>query len=253
MTSLVLLDSDRSVRTLTLNRPERLNALGPQLREALAEAVAETAELDAKIVVIQGAGRAFSAGADLKEPAERKDTWQERRREAGKWGRLLDAVEALPQVTIASMHGPVIGGAFLLAAACDFRVATPDTKLSIPELALGIPLTWGGVPRLVREVGLPRARELILTGRTLSADEALDWGFVHRVGDREQETNKLIEELDAMPHAPLAMSKEALNAYGRTLVSHEAAWADADLLYGAGNEEESRQAARDYMERLRKQ
>src|SRR5947209_5854913 len=109
------------VRTITLNRPERLNALGPQVREALEKAVAKTAESDAKIVVIQGEGKAFSAGADLKEPAQRKETWQGNRREAGRWGRLLDAIEALPQVTIASMHGPVIGGAFLIAAACDLR------------------------------------------------------------------------------------------------------------------------------------
>ena len=127
-------------------------------------------------------------------------------------------------------------------------------------LALLLVLTSYDSFRELRQAGLSArqvsatlqetARELILTGRTITADEALDWGFVHRVGDRESETNKLVEELKAMPHAPLAITKEALRAYGRTVVSHEAAWADADLLYVAGTQAESRQAARDYLDRL---
>jgi enoyl-CoA hydratase/carnithine racemase len=167
-----------------------------------------------------------------------------------RWGRLLDAIEALPQVTIASLHGPVIGGAVLLAVACDLRVAAPDLHLSIPELALGIPLTWGGVPRLAREIGISRARELILTGHVVGAAQALAWGLVHRVGDRETGTKKLVEELLAMPEAPLAITKDALRAYGRTIVSHEASWADADLLESSRNNDESREAARAYFEKL---
>jgi enoyl-CoA hydratase/carnithine racemase len=241
---------DGLVRTLTLDRPERLNALGPQMREALENAVSETADSDARVVVLQGAGRCFSAGADLKDAEPTQPTWQRRRRGAGRWGRLLDAIEALPQVTIASLHGHVIGGAVLIAMSCDMRVAAADVQLSIPELAIGIPLTWGGVPRLVREIGMPRTRELVLTGHVVGAAQALAWGLVHRVGDRESETRRLVDELLAMPEGPLAITKDALRAYGRSVVAHEGAWADADLLESSRSNEESRAAAAAYFERF---
>jgi enoyl-CoA hydratase/carnithine racemase len=240
----------KGVRTITLDRPERLNALGPQVREALENAVADTAGSEVRVVVFQGEGRCFSAGADLKDPEPPQSTWQGRRRAAGRWGRLLDAIEALPQVTIASLHGHVIGGAVLLAVSCDLRVAAPDVQLSIPELALGIPLTWGGVPRLVREIGMPRTRELVLTGHVVGAVQALAWGLVHRVGDRDAETKKLIEELLAMPEGPVSITKDSLRAYGHSVVAHEAAWADADLLDSSRSNDESREAAARYFERF---
>lgn len=239
------------VRTITLDRPDRLNALGREMREGLEAAVADAADSDARVVVLEGAGRAFSAGADLKDADDVADaTWQQRRRASGRWGRLLDAIEGLPSVTVASLHGHVIGGAVLLAVACDLRVAAPDVRLRIPELALGIPLTWGGVPRLVREIGMPRTRELVLTGHVVGAAQALAWGLAHRVGDRETETKRLVDELLAMPEAPLAITKDALRAYGRTAVSLEAAWADPDLLDAARGQAESRQAALEYARRL---
>ena len=247
---MVRLTDDGAVRTITLDRPERLNALGSQVREALESAVTETAASDARVVVLAGEGRCFSAGADLKDPEPAQPTWQRRRRAAGRWGRLLDAIEALPQVTVASLHGHVIGGAVLLAVACDMRVAAPDVQLSIPELALGIPLTWGGVPRLIREIGMPRTRELVLTGHVVGAAQALAWGLVHRVGDREAETHKLVGELLAMPEGPLAITKDALRAYGHSVVAHEASWADADLLDSSRSNDESREAAAAYFERF---
>lgn len=250
--AVVRVNDEGPVRTITLDRPDRLNALGREMREGLEAAVAGALESSARVVVLEGAGRAFSAGADIKDPDAMPEdaTWQQRRRASGRWGRLLDAIEALPQVTVASLHGSVIGGAALLAVACDLRVAAPDLQLSIPELALGIPLTWGGVPRLAREIGISRTRELILTGHVVGAAQALAWGLVHRVGDREAETRRLTGELLAMPEAPLGITKDALRAYGRTIVSAEAAWADPDLLEAARGQPESRRAARDYLERF---
>jgi enoyl-CoA hydratase/carnithine racemase len=247
---MIRVSDDGPVRTITLDRPQRLNALGPQVRGALEDAVADTARSDARVVVLQGEGRCFSAGADLKDPEPPQTTWQRRRRAAGRWGRLLDAIEALPQVTVASLHSHVIGGAVLLAVSCDMRVASPDVQLSIPELAIGIPLTWGGVPRLIREIGMPRARELVLTGHVVGAAQALAWGLVHRVGDRDAETRKLVDELLAMPEGPLAITKDSLRAYGQSVVAHEAAWADADLLDSSRGNDESRDAAAKYFERF---
>ncbi len=239
-----------AVRTIRLNRPERLNALGSEIREGIADAVVATEDAPVRVVVFEGVGRAFSAGVDLKDQAARTgndESWQRRRRAAGAWGRLLDRIERLPQVTVASLHGHVIGGAFLLAAACDLRVGAEDTLLSIPEVAIGIPLTWAGIPRLAREFGISRTREIILTGRRITAREALAWGFLHRLGDRAAETARLVGELIAMPEAPLAMSKDALAAHGRTMVSMEASWSDPDLIMWSGREQESVAAALSYL------
>jgi enoyl-CoA hydratase/carnithine racemase len=96
---------------------------------------------------------------------------------------MADAIENLPQVTIAAMHGHVVGGAVVLAAASDLRVADSDTVFSIPEIDLGIPLGWGGIRRLVRDIGPALTKELLLTGRPFTAQEARNAGFLNSVTD----------------------------------------------------------------------
>src|SRR5207244_10878209 len=113
--------------------------------------------------------------------------WAQRRHAMGAWQRLLDLLERVPQVTVASIQGHCVGGAALLAVACDLRIGAHDLQVRIPELAIGIPLTWGGVPRLVRELGLPLARDLVMTGRVRDGPSALAAGFVQRlVGPAER-------------------------------------------------------------------
>lgn len=225
----------------TLARPERLNALGEEIRAELESLLRELSEDSAiRVLVLQGEGRSFSAGADLREPPAPAPTWSARRLASGRWQRLLEQLESIPQVTVAKLHGHVIGGAVLLAAACDFRVAAENLELFIPELALGIPLTWAGLPRLVREIGLPRTRELVMTGRKLSGREAMEWGFVHRVGPLDaldKIADELVSELLRMPPGPLAMTRAALSAAGRAGL--QTAWADPDLLSWALREPES--------------
>lgn len=225
---------DRALCRITLNRPEKLNALNDAVRVGLQGAIDELAERhDLRVVVLAGAGRAFSAGADLREQVARPAEGSGQRRQSGQWQRLLDDLERLPQVTVAQLHGHVIGGAALLAAACDLRVAAGDVAIAIPEVAIGVPLTWAGLPRLAREIGLPRTRELVMTGRRLLAEEAQTWGYVHRVvepADLEEATDALAEELVAQPAAALAMTVDALRALGRAVSASEIAWADPDLL-----------------------
>jgi enoyl-CoA hydratase/carnithine racemase len=213
-------------------------------------------DLQTRIVVVAGNGRAFSAGADLTARAggSRADGWTGGRHASGRWQRLLDQLERIPQVTVARLHGHCIGGAALLAVACDLRIAADDVQVRIPELAIGIPLTWGGIPRLVREVGLPLARDLVMTGRVLDAQEALASGFVQRLatrGDLDAATAALVAELRAMPAGPLAMTRAAFGAITRDRVD-SFAWADADLLRWAGAEPESREAAASYAQRRRR-
>lgn len=251
---MVTVDRTASAWTVTLDRPERLNALGEQVRDELHDVVRRLAdEPSVPVVVLRGEGRAFSAGADLKEMAPSGGSWVERRHRSGAWQRLLDDLEALPQVSVAALHGPVIGGAVLLAAACDLRVAADDTVLSIPEVALGIPLTWAGLPRLVREIGLPATRDLVLTGRRVDAAEAHRLGLVQRVvaaSALDGEVAALVEALAAQPPGPLTMTRQALAAIGRDRGGFAASWSDPDLLGWSLTDDESRAAARRYLDRL---
>ena len=228
----VELDGPRA--TVWLNRPEKLNALSEELRASLQEAVDDLAErTDVRVVVLAGEGRSFSAGADLRDRPRPPADEAGRRRATGRWQRLLEDLERLPQVTVARLHGHVIGGAFLLAAACDLRVATADVRFSIPELAIGIPLTWAGLPRLAREIGLPRTREVVMTGREVGGAEALGWGLVNRLvdpDDLDAAVSQLVAELLAQPGAPLGMTVDALRALGRATSAPELSWADPDLL-----------------------
>jgi enoyl-CoA hydratase/carnithine racemase len=253
MSTAVVVADDGPVRRLRLNRPDKLNALNEAVRAGLMDAVAAVADDTAvRVVVLEGAGRAFSAGADLAgasgAASEAARPWAERRHRSGGWQRLLDAIEGLPQVTVAALHGHCIGGAALLAAACDLRVADATLQVRIPELAIGIPLTWGGVPRLAREIGLPLTRDLVMTGRTLDADAALACGFVQRLalaGELVTALDGVVGELLAMPAAPLAMTKALTAALGRERLG-STPWADADLLAWSMTEPEGAAAAQQY-------
>ena len=256
----VRLEKADAVAHVWLARPEKLNALNLAVLRELTSIVDELEDdLAIRVVVVRGEGRAFSAGADLSAGAPagsgKTRTWAERRHLSGGWQRFLDRFEALSQITVAGLHGHCIGGAALIAASCDIRIADPSLQVRIPELAIGIPLTWGGNPRLVREIGLPLTRDLVMTGRVMLADEALRCGFVQRlVGEGEIDTGatQLVEELLAMPDAPLRMTKAMMAAIGRERMG-AAAWADPDLLAWSGAEPEGLEAATRYLERRTKE
>jgi enoyl-CoA hydratase/carnithine racemase len=259
--------SDQSVLTiergdhvvrLTLSRPEQLNALDDRIRRALANALDDLEDQpDVRVVVVRGAGRAFSAGADLRTTAYPliEGDWATRRHRTGTWQRLLEQLDRIPQVTVAGLHGHVIGGAALLAAACDIRIAAADTVLRIPELAIGIPLTWAGIPLLVREVGLPAARDWVMTCRAVAVDELLRTGFVTRVADSDaldEAVDDCVQELLAVPPGPLAMTRAMTSAIGRTAPPMVAAWSDADHQLWSFAESEYRDAVREYVRRIRR-
>ena len=177
------IDLDRAdgVATLTLNRPEALNAFNSEQLRLLEQMLAEVATDPAiRAVVLTGAGeRAFAAGADIREMAALSP-------EGGlAFGRLghavTRAVEALPQPVVAAVNGFALGGGCELAIACDIRIASENAVFAQPEVSLGIPPGWGGSQRLPRLVGPGMAAEMILTGRRVAAAEALRIGLVNRV------------------------------------------------------------------------
>jgi enoyl-CoA hydratase/carnithine racemase len=253
----VTISYDGPVVRLTLARPERLNALNDEVRKSVADELNVLEERpDVRVLVLDGAGRSFSAGADLKSSAYadlRDADWATRRHRTGSWQRLLDQLGRIPQVTVARLHGHVIGGAALLAASCDLRVAAEDVTVRIPELAIGIPLTWAGIPLLAREIGLPLARDWVMTCREVSSDELLRCGYAQRVVPVDQldaEVALVVEQLLAVPPGPLAMTRAMTAALGRGHPAMAAGWGDADHQQWAFTEEEYRQVASQYMRNL---
>ncbi len=166
---------------------------------------------------------------------------------------MAEAIESMRAITIARIQGHCVGGALVLVAACDLRVAADTTRFSIPEVDLGIPLAWGGIPRLVREIGPAMTKELVMTCRPFTAEEARALGFVNRVVG-EQHLDEAVENLAAHLAAKssftLTATKRAVNAASHEIASTSGTWSDADLLLTALSDPESRRAAQHYLERL---
>ena len=246
-------EADGALGTLTLDRADKLNPLSTA---ALAELELAARWFDerpeVKVVIVRGAGRAFSAGADLGSFAGPQ---QLPVRDAADLGRrMADALEAMNAVAIAAIHGWCVGGGLVLAAACDLRIASADARFSIPEVDLGIPLAWGGIPRLVREIGPARTKELVMTCRPFSAAEALSWGFVNRVvapEALESEARALAAELAAKARHALFSTKRHVNAVTAQAVGLARSWADADGLVTAFSDPECADARRAYLARRR--
>jgi enoyl-CoA hydratase/carnithine racemase len=240
---------DGRIGRLTLNRPAKLNPLGSQtLQELVRAARYFDAQGAVRVVIVRGAGRAFSAGADLATFAGEP---QRPPREAADLGRqMAEALEGMRALTIAAIHGWCVGGALVLAAACDLRIAAEDTRFSIPEVDLGIPLAWGGIPRLVREIGPALTKELVLTCRPFDAHEAKLAGFLNRVVaadalDGEVET--LARALAEKAGVTLEATKRHVNAVTGQMVGTARSWSDADGLASALVDAECIEARRRYL------
>ena len=238
------------VATLLLNRPDRLNALSRVLLGEIVDAcrwLDATTEIDA--VVVRGAGRAFSAGFDLGDFQAMDESTNPR--DTADLGRL--AAEALTDVrplTVAAVHGHCVGGGLVLAAACDLRIAADDVRFSIPEVDLGIPLAWGGIPRLVRELGPAITKELVLTCRPFGAEEAHALRFLNRVVAADEMVTvaeALAAELASKPSFALRATKSQVNAVMDEIAGTGRNANDADTLMVALHDPESRDAGRRYL------
>ncbi|HEX7738920.1 MAG TPA: enoyl-CoA hydratase/isomerase family protein [Marmoricola sp.] len=242
------LDLSAPVATITLARPERLNALSPTLlRELTAASEEVSARDDVKVVIVRGDGRAFSTGFDLDAAvAEGPSAAQV---DLGR--QMAEAVSGIPVLTIAAIHGHCIGGGLVLAAACDLRVAEQSTRFRIPEVDFGIPLAWGGIPRLVRELGPALTKELVLTCRPFDAAEALAVRFLNRVvadGTVADEVAALAGSLAAKPRFLITHTKQSVDALVEDAYSTAQSIHDADLTMAATRDEESVAAMMRFLE-----
>jgi enoyl-CoA hydratase/carnithine racemase len=204
----VLVAAKDGVATLTLNRPESRNALNLAMCEALL-AAAQGMDDSIRLVLVRAAGPVFCAGADLKERQGMNEAQvRERRMKAF---AAYAALEALPMPAVAVLEGPVVGSGCEIAAACDFIVATPAASFRIPEALRG---TVGATQRLPRILGKRLAKDLMFTGRTLTAEEAERHGLVARVvsaGELEATLGEIAQTILAAPAASLRLAKRTID------------------------------------------
>jgi enoyl-CoA hydratase/carnithine racemase len=181
------------IATVRLNRPEALNAISGEVADHLAGTLLQAGAMpEVWVVVLTASGdRAFCVGADLKERNRLDDAGWLRNRILMRG--LFDSLRALPQPTIASVFGHALGGGFELALSCDLIVASEDATFGLPEVRVGIVPGGGGTQLLARTIGVARAKELVFTGRRISAVEAMDMGLVIRVVEREALATSTIE------------------------------------------------------------
>ncbi len=237
--------------TIWLSRPEKLNAINTTMHRELQEACAALrGDSTVRVVVLRGEGRAFSAGADLGRggnpnaaAARERVPALEQRWRSGMGNRTCEAIDALDQVTIGVANGLAVGGAVVFLACCDLRLAAASAWFSIPEVDLDIPLTWNALPRLMRELGPARTRELVMTCDRFTAEEAERWGFVNRVyadASLDDEVDALAAKLLAKDPLSLALTKTTTRALANQLVPVDATHSDADYLVLARLQREDR-------------
>jgi enoyl-CoA hydratase/carnithine racemase len=207
---------DSGIRTILLNRPEKLNALAGHMRRDLAEALeAAGSDRNVHVVVITGAGRAFCAGGDVAAMADliERNEAEEFSRLLGSARRVITSIRQMTKPVIASINGPAFGAGFNLALACDLRIASTTATFSQSFAKVGLHPDWGGTYFLPRLVTPNKACEMFFLGETMNAEEALRLSVVNYVVQPdalEAETRKLAERLRDAPAIALAAAKQAV-------------------------------------------
>jgi enoyl-CoA hydratase len=245
------ISKENAIATVTINRPDALNAFNTELILELTERLNELSKDDSvRVVILTGAGeKAFIAGADIQEMSEKDHDGAVAFSRRGH--KLCDAIEMMPQPVIAAINGFALGGGCEIALACDIRLAAETATLGQPEVGLGIPPAWGGTQRLPRIVGVGRAKEIIFSGRHVDAREASDIGLVNAVYPADQLMNEALKLaqvfLEKGPNA-LAASKKLVNRTMETSLStgsiHE-----SKLFAAAFNGDEQSEGMEAFLER----
>lgn len=221
--SLVTTENRGPVRHVVLNRPDKRNAMSQallvELRDALSEAAADAS---VHCVVLRGEGRVFSAGVDLNELAAFAGDPDVLRPFRGVFLDCANLCEQMPKPVVCQIHHTCLGGALEVALGCDLRIASEGSRFGLPEVRFGIIPDVGGSSRLPAVVGLGRAKELIMTGATIDADEAHRIGLVNRVvaaEELEAATQALVDELLANSHVAVGRAKLVMDASARPTLS----------------------------------
>ena len=210
----LIFQKEGAVCIIQLHRPQKKNALNTELRREMERVLKEIAgDVTQRVVIVTGGEEFFCAGADIGEIQE-ATTAELNYKHAREFQLLFDQIEALPQPVIAAVSGYALGGGCELALACDFRIASEGTKFGLPEIKIGAFPGGGGTQRLPRLIGAAKAKEIILTGDPISAEEALSLGLVIKVVPKDkllEETKRFAAKLAALPRLAMEASKMLIN------------------------------------------
>ncbi|MFO1115518.1 MAG: enoyl-CoA hydratase [Beijerinckiaceae bacterium] len=212
--SLLLIEKTGAVATVTLNRPDAMNALSRALRAELDAAIRKlSADDSVSVVILTGAGRAFTAGLDLKELGATADALGDANATGAAQNPVL-AIQQCPKPVIGAINGVAITGGFELALACDVLIASTNARFADTHARVGIMPGWGLSQKLSRVIGIYRAKELSLTGNFLDATTALEWGLVNRVVAPDElmpAAMKLAEDMASIPTDTLCLYKSIID------------------------------------------
>jgi methylglutaconyl-CoA hydratase len=224
----ILTKSENGVKTITLNRPDKRNALSPMLIEELTQALHEAENCDCGVVILTGSGPSFCSGLDMEHLATMNaQTPQEQRLDSENMAHVLRTLYDFPKPIIAAVNGPAIAGGMALATIPDFTLAVPEAKFGYTEVRVGfIPAIVASF--LIRQVGELRTRELLLSGKILKAQEALQLGLVTQL----VEHGDLLPSAHALAQTLLLNSPQAMQAVKRLLAKHAKRRLDEELADG---------------------
>jgi methylglutaconyl-CoA hydratase len=232
----ILVGEENGIRTITLNRPERRNAMTPQMQEELLTAMQEAATGSCRVVILAGAGEAFCAGLDLSSLQGMNDkSSAEHTEDAERLARLFRTIYELPKPTIAVVHGAAIAGGAGLATICDFTLSVHGVKFGYTEVKIGF------VPALVAafltlQIGDKRARDLLLTGRLFSAEEAHRLGLVNEMLHPEELRARALD----LARCLKTNSPESMAATKQLLAAQNKAWLDTAIEHALTENAEAR-------------
>lgn len=229
--------SDPRILRVWLSRSDRRNAVNPRLLRDVGDVfLGLQTDFQTKVVVLGGRGASFCSGADRKpddQPLPAAGTEREVRWRSHLGRRAARAIEDCEIPTIARVQGHAAGGGFVFAMSCDFRIAAHGTTFWYPEVELGVPLTWSATPRLFQEIGMARARQLVMLCDRIDAATAERWGVVHEAVDGAEldaTVQRWADRILALPETPLHMAKTQFRAYSRQSAQGDVSEADADQL-----------------------
>lgn len=250
----VELRRDGAIATVTLDRGDGRNALSQKVMASLIDAATFLAsDTECNVVVLTSAG-AFTAGADLKDPnrAALKDRTRLEQRQALKLGPdMCAAWEALEQITIAAIENYCIGGGVALAVACDHRVASDTAFFRLPEIPLGMNMSWQTNPRTVALIGPSRAKQFTILGEACPARTALDWGLVDQVteeGGALEAAMELAQRYAKVPPIALRMTKQAINVASMPL-GYATSYMDRDQFAYASTTNDQTEAIQAFLQK----